>query len=120
MGSEKTGRVACCRVVSSMCELALKVNNGVRQGGIISPRLFNLYMDKLSMKLNSVNVGCCIKSLVINHLMYADDLALIAPSVKGLQTILDICYEYGLSHNIKFNESKSVCMHFKVALPCFQ
>ena len=91
----------------------IKVNNGVRQGGIISPRLFNLYMDKLSMKLNSVNVGCCIKSLVINHLMYADDLALIAPSVKGLQTILDICYEYGLSHNIMFNESKSVCMHFK-------
>ena len=65
------------------------------------------------MKLNSVIVGCCIKSLVINHLTYADDLALIAPSVKGFQTILDVCYEYGPSHNILFNESKSVCMHFK-------
>ena len=45
--------------------------------------------------------------------MYSDDLVLIAPSVKCLQTILEACYEYGLPRYILFNKSKSVCMHFK-------
>ena len=34
-----------------------KVSNGVKQGGILSPKLFNVYMDSLSIQLNSSNVG---------------------------------------------------------------
>ena len=91
----------------------IHVNNGVRQGGIISPLVFNVYMDNLSCKLNSLNIGCCFNTVIINHLMYADDLVLVAPSVKGLQTMLDITYDYGNTHCIKFNKLKSVCMHFE-------
>ena len=45
------------------------VSNGVRQGGILSPLLFNVYVDDLSAQLN--------------HLMYADDLVLMSPSSAG-------------------------------------
>jgi hypothetical protein len=82
----------------------------VRQGGILSPRLFALYMDNLSHIYNKLNVGCCINERIINHLMYADDLVLFAPSVKGLQKIIDIAHNYGTEHNIIFNETKTVCM----------
>ena len=36
---------------------AFKVTNGVRQGGIISPKLFIVYMDDLSDQLNNSNIG---------------------------------------------------------------
>ena len=49
------------------------VSNGVRQGGILSPYLFCVYMDDLSIKLNDIKVGCTIGTTLINHLMYADD-----------------------------------------------
>ena len=58
------------------------IRNGVRQGGILSPMLFNLYVDGLSRSLNSLNIGCKIGPRLVNHLAYADDLVLICPSVK--------------------------------------
>ena len=66
------------------------VSNGVRQGSILSPLLFNLYMDDLSDRLNKLKIGCCINGIVVNHIMYADDLVLIAPSVAGMNKILKL------------------------------
>ena len=60
------------------------VSNGVCQGGILSPYLFCVYIDDLSIKLNDIKVGCTIGTTLINHLMYADDLVLLSPSAMGL------------------------------------
>ena len=51
-----------------------QVSNGVRQGGILSPYLFIVYIDDLSAALTKCRTGCCIDDMNINHLMYADDL----------------------------------------------
>ena len=88
------------------------VSNGVRQGGILSPYLFCIYMDDLSKKLNDLHVGCMIGMMLINHLMYADDLVLLAPSARGLSMLLKICSEYVIEHDIKYNSSKSNVMVF--------
>jgi len=56
-----------------------RVSNGVRQGGILPPVLFNVYMDELSRRLNGCNTGCMIGGMLVNRLMYADDLDTLSP-----------------------------------------
>ena len=43
------------------------ISNGVRQGGILSPVLFSIYMDDLSVLLTQSGIGCHIEGLCINH-----------------------------------------------------
>ena len=50
------------------------ISNGVRHGGILSPKLFLVYIDDLSDKLVKCKVGCYIDNLCMNHVMYADDI----------------------------------------------
>ena len=40
--------------------MSFHVSNGVRQGGILSPILFNVYMDELSIELCKTDIGCDI------------------------------------------------------------
>ena len=89
------------------------VSNGVRQGGILSPYFFNVYMDDLSTRLNNLKIGCSLGDFLINHLMYADDLVLISPSTRGLSSLIKECQQYGLESDILFNSSKSAVMFFK-------
>ena len=86
------------------------VSNGVRQGGILSPFLFNLYMDGLSDNLNACKTGCVVGSILVNHLMYADDLVIVSPSSTGLQSLLQICSNYGVDNDVKYNAKKSHVM----------
>ena len=50
---------------------------------------------------------------IVNHLSYADDLILFSPSAKGLQKLLDICFNYGCDYDIQYNVAKSQVMYFQ-------
>ena len=50
---------------------------GVRQGDILSPCLFAVYVDDLSKQLIDARSGCFIEHQCINHVMYADDICLL-------------------------------------------
>ena len=49
----------------------------------------------------------------MNHVMYADDICLLAPSAIGLQRLLDVCFDFNIRNDIMFNPIKSVCVVFK-------
>ena len=83
-----------------------KVTNGVKQGDILSPMLFNVYMDDLSIKLNQSGIGGVIGSYLSNHLCNADDLCLIGLYSAGMQKLLDTCNTYATKHLLTYNGSK--------------
>lgn len=83
------------------------ISNGVKQGGILSPYLFNLYLDNLLVALKKSQLGCHMGPFYAGALCYADDLTLLSPSLTGLQGMLNICSDYCINHNIKINEKKS-------------
>ena len=92
---------------------SFNVTNGVRQGGVLSPQHFNIYIYILSDILNKSTIGGSLGGKRINHLLYADDLCIVSLSSSGLQQLLSICDQYCASHFITFNVRKSVCMFFK-------
>ncbi|XP_063838778.1 uncharacterized protein LOC135087843 [Ostrinia nubilalis] len=85
---------------------------GVRQGGLTSPKLFNLYVNALIEELSSTHVGCHIDGVCLNNISYADDMVLLSASVCGLSKLIAICERYAESHGLIYNAKKSECMVF--------
>ena len=64
---------------------------GVRQGGVLSPFLFAVFVDSLVDRVKATGLGCYLNSVCVSILLYADDIILSAPSVKALQLLLEVC-----------------------------
>ena len=50
------------------------VSNGIKQGGVMSPVLFTVYLHKLLKNLRQRNIGCKIGATYLGVFGYADDL----------------------------------------------
>ena len=99
----------------------LNMKNGIRQGSILSPHLFNIYVDKLNCDLNDSGIGCHIAGQPMNNFSYADDLVIVAPSASALNDLLKSCDRFAKEHYVIFSPVKSVCMRIlprQVKLNC--
>ena len=96
------------------------MTSGVRQGGVLSPVLFNIYVDCLISELRKLGLGCYMHGVYIGCIMYADDILLLSASVIQLQSMLNKCSELGNHLGIKFNETNFKCIvigHNKFCAP---
>ena len=91
---------------------AFGVRNGVRQGSVLSPSLFNVYVDDLLKVLSVSGYGARIADMYCGCVAYADDLTLVSPTVNGMQKLLDICGSFAVRNNLRFNAKKSVSVTF--------
>ena len=90
------------------------VSNGVKQGGVISPILFSCYIDKLFSQLEHSGLGCHVCALYAGAFGYADDIALVAPSLQSLRKMICICEHYAKTYSITFNPNKSKLLCYNV------
>jgi retron-type reverse transcriptase len=92
--------------------LFYKLLAGVRQGGILSPFLFAIFIDSVVNKIENAKVGCYLSSVCVSIFLYADDIVLIAPSVSGLQTLVNISESELMNIGMSINVNKTVCIRF--------
>ena len=86
------------------------MKNGIRQGSILSPHLFSVYVDDLNHILNRSRVGCHIANTPMNNFSYADDLVIVSPLASALNELLKHCDNFAKDHYVIFSTTKSVCM----------
>ena len=97
-----------------------KLNTGVRQGGILSPILFAIYIDDIVSNVTASGYGCHIHFVNMGIFLYADDIVLLSPTVYGLQKLLNICELEFKWLDMQLNPKKSVCLRIGVRFksPC--
>ena len=88
------------------------IKAGVRQGGVLSPDLYCLYVDDLVHILSAMGIGCHLQNTFLSLLLYADDMALLSPSLRGLQLLLSATEAYCKDWDILLNAKKTKNMFF--------
>ena len=89
-----------------------KITKGMKQGSILSPQMFNKFINDLLIKLKSMSTGVRIYDFHLNMFAYADDLNLVSTTAAGLQSLMNICHQYAHAWRMKFNPTKTniVCI----------
>ena len=82
-------RVNYCLEINGTGIECFTVNRGVKQGCLLSPALFNLYINDLVPYVKNLNLGVNTEEdIVICILLYADDIALFANNENDLQHLI--------------------------------
>ncbi len=86
--------VSCGVRINGVTTDFFKVSSGLKQGCLLSPLLFNLFLNDLSQVIKNCGRGVNIEDKIISLLLYTDDLCFICDSEEGLQEMLNILHTW--------------------------
>ena len=94
--------VESCVLVGADRTEWFSLDAGLRQGCILSPILFAVFIDGLARRVTKKTLA----DLNVNILLFADDLVLIGHNRQDLQKLLDLVFEYSRKWGFQFNTVK--------------
>ncbi|VEN62954.1 unnamed protein product, partial [Callosobruchus maculatus] len=84
---------------------------GVRQGCLLSPKLFNIYSEFVMRQvLDNWNGGKTFGGSKISNLRFADDTTLIAASQEELVALLNVLEQHSAAYGLGMNYNKTSVM----------
>ena len=105
--------VKCAVKVNGVLTDWFSVHRGLRQGCILSPLFFNMYLNDLAVILNMSDRGVLVGDKKIPLLLYADDIVLLGDTEQDLQDMLDIAEEWTRVWGLAVNVDKTNVVHFR-------
>ena len=113
MSTYQQMRVKCNGTTSN----TFSTSNGVKQGGVISLILFNVYINELILLLSEQGVGCHLHGQFVSAFIYTDDVTLLAPTSTALNAMLEICSNFAIDFDLQFTAVKlNVCIFRRTTL----
>lgn len=88
----------------------IPINRGVRQGDVISPKLFTLALEDVFKNIDWTDNGININGRTLSHLRYADDIIIFATSFEELQTMITQLLRASEEVGLKMNLEKTKIM----------
>ena len=101
-----TNQSMCVKWKDSLSD-NFSIGNGVRQGAVLSPLLFTLYIDMLFIRLQDLGLGCHVGPIFGGSFGYTDDVALVAPTLYAMDTIIIVCDIFADKIGLLFSPLKS-------------
>jgi hypothetical protein len=83
------------------------VDEGVKQGCVLSPIIFCIYINELAKMIKNKNLGVSIFGKQIGCLFWADDVVLIGDNDNDLKQLLDTASDFSNKWKLSFNYDKS-------------
>ena len=88
-----------------------KIGRGVRQGCLLSPLLFSLYVEMMMEEaMEKIDEGVKVGGYHLRDVRFADDQGVVASTEKGLQKIMDRLNEMAKAYDMKINVNKTKVM----------
>ena len=94
-----------------------EVAAGTEQGHPLSPELSKCYIHELSVRLNDIPGinSPLLNRTYVTHLLWADDLVMLALDKDSLQAMIDELYSFCVDWGLQVNIKKTAIMIFNVS-----
>ena len=97
-----------CVLVGGKRSTWVPVVTGVRQGCVLSPLLFLLFINDLAPRLAACDAGIAIDGGgKLSVLLFADDIVLLAQNKKQMQRMLAALSSYAVERRFLFNSVRA-------------
>ena len=99
--------VQSCVMIGDVRSDFFRPENGLRQGCILSPILFAIFINDLAHEIEILDIGVELgKDIKISLLLFADDIVLLSTSKGRIQQMVNVAFAYSLKWRYTYNVNK--------------